>query len=256
MINSKNLGVLIGLSVLCSIVAQGRSLKNCTLDNKRPPYSLRDLGFPNNKDTSIFNTTTSSAIKVFNFDDNNTLDITSKQIKLIAKEESEDSYTLLVKIKGKLILSKKHIKGVSKVFLDNDYLAFSIFTYTDEDGNNQGNGYILNLNDNSVKSFSRQLENTCNPVIINNYVYFIDGLNLIKTDLSFKSQRNSKIIYLGQRKKKNFAYLDTYMICSLSKQDNTKLVIDFAPNKSTGKCKSYRGDVSVSSKVILLKESS
>jgi len=253
MINSKNLGIVMGLFVLYSVIVQGKSLKSNSLGNEYPLYSLGEFNFMNKKDTSTFDITNNSGVKVFDFDDNNTLNISSKQIKLIAKEESEGSYTLSVRIKGKLILSKKHIKGISKVFLDKDYLLFSIFTYTDEDGNNQGNGYLLNLNDNSIKFFPKQLENTCNPVIINNSVYFIDGLSLIKTDLNFKSQKSFKIEYLSQGKKKNFAYLDTYVICRLSKQDSMKLVIDFSPYKSMDKCKSYCGNIDASSKVILLK---
>ncbi len=253
MISNKKLGVIIGIFVLYSAVVQGNPLKNRFLNKNFPLCSLGAFDFLNGKDTSTFNLTNFSGIKVLDFDDNNTLNITSKGIKLIVKEESEDSYTLLVNIKGKLILSKKHIKGISKVFLDKDYLLFSIFTYVDEDGNNEGNGYILNLNNNSVKTFSKQLKNTCNPLIMNNYAYFIDGLSLIKTDLDFKSQSSFRITYLSKGKKKNFTYLDKYLICRLSKQDSTKLVIDFAPDKSLGKCRSYCGNVDASSKVILLK---
>ena len=253
MISNKKLVIVIGVFVLYSAVVQGNPLKNSFLTKKFPLCSLGAFDFLNGKDTSTFNLTNFSGIKVLDFDDNNTLNITSKGIKLIVKEESEDSYTLLVTIKGKLILSKKHIKGISKVFFDKDYLLFSIFTYVDEDGNNEGNGYILNLNNNSVKAFAKQLKNTCNPLIMSNYAYFIDGLSLIKTDLDFKSQSSFRITYLSKAKKKNLTYLDKYLICSLSKQDSTKLVIDFAPDKSLSKCRSYCGNVDASSKVILLK---
>jgi len=253
MTSNKKIGIIIGVLVLYSAVAQGSSLMNRALNKKLPLCSLGAFDLLNGKDTSTFNLTNSSGIKVFDFDDNNTLNISSKGIKLIVKEESEDSYTLLVNIKGKLILWKKHIKGISKVFLDKDYLLFSIFTYVDEDGNNEGNGYMLNLNNNSVKAFARQLKNTCNPLIMNNHVYFIDGLSLIKTDLDFKNQSIFKITYSSKSKKKSLTYLDKYLICRLSKQGNTKLVIDFAPDKSLDKCKSYCGDIDASSEVILLK---
>jgi hypothetical protein len=253
MISNKKLGIVMGLFVLYSTIVQGDSLKNRFLNKDFPPCSLGESNFLNSKDTSIFHLTNFNGIKILDFDDNNTLNITSKGIKLLVKEESEDSYTLLVKIKGKLILSKKHIKGISKVLLDKDYLLFSIFTYVDEDGNNEGNGYLLNLNNNSVKTFSKQLKNTCNPLIMNGYAYFIDGLNLLKTNLNFKIQNRFRILYLSKSKEKNFAYLDKYLICSLSKQGNAKLIIDFAPDKSLDKCKSYCGNVDAFSKVILLK---
>ncbi|RKR84485.1 hypothetical protein BDD43_4724 [Mucilaginibacter gracilis] len=253
MISSKKIGIILGLFVLYSAVAQGDKLSNGVLKSNSRLYLSSVSDFLKNKDTSTFNLTNYGGTKVLDFDDNNTINIISKGIKLIVKEESEDSYTLLVNIKGKLILSKKHIKGISKVFIDKDYLLFSIFTYVDEDGNNEGNGYILNLNNNSVKAFSRQLKNTCNPLIMNSYVYFIDGLSLIKTDLDFKSQKSFRITYLSTSKKKSLTYLDKYLICRLSKQDSTKLVIDFAPDKSLSKCKSYCGNVDASSKVILLK---
>jgi hypothetical protein len=241
-------------AILCllisSMILEARSLK-CRYVNYI--HSKDDLRPSNIKDTAIFNVTNSTGIKVFSFSDNNTLDIASKGIKLIVKEESEDTYTLLVNIKGKLILSKKHIKGISKVLLDKEYLLFSIFTYVDEDGNNEGNGYIINLNNKSVKTFAKQLKNTCNPLIMSNCAYFIDGLNLIKTDLDFKVQSNSKIEYLSKGKKKSYTYLDKYLISRLSRQDSTKLIIDFSPDKSSGKYKSYCGSIDATTKVILLK---
>jgi hypothetical protein len=31
------------------------------------------------------------------------------------------------------------------VYVDDNYILFSIYTYVDEDGNNEGYGYILNI---------------------------------------------------------------------------------------------------------------
>ena len=253
--------ILINIKLIVTIIIflfggkilQASPLKLGFRDIKSSLYALVRINGFNDKDTAVFNLTNSNGVKVFNFSNDNILNISSYGIKLIVKEESQDSYTLLVKIKNKLILSKKHIKGISKVYLDKNYLMFSIFTYVDEDGNNEGYGYFINLKNNLVKTFSKQLKNTCNPMIINKDVYFIDGLSLIMTDLDFKIKSDLKIVYSCKGKKNDFAYIDTYLICRLSKQDNTKLIIDFSPGKSLGKCKSYSGSLNVSSKVILLK---
>lgn len=248
--SKKKFSVLLWLFML-TIVAEANPCK--TYIQKKIPFPLfiGYLNYLNINDTTTFSLTNVNGIKILGFDNNNILYIGSKDIKLTVKEESEDSYTLIVRIKSKLVFTKKHIKGISKVFCDKDYLLFSIFTYTDEDGNNEGNGYVINLNNNSVKALSIKLSNTCNPIIIDKYAYFIDGLSLIRTNLDFKSQEIYKFIYSS--KKNVFTYLDMYSIRGLSTQDNKKLIISFSPDKFVGKFKSYCGNVNGSSKFIQLK---
>jgi hypothetical protein len=162
------------------LLIAGTILRAKSLDHK-----IADT-FPMAKDTAVFNQSSYGGLKTLSFNDNNVLNIASKGIVLTVKEESENTYTLLVRVKGKLILSKKHIKGISKALLDNEYLSFSVFTYVDEDGNNEGNGTIIKLSDNSIKSFPKLLKNTCNHLIMDGNIYFVDGLSLIKTDMDFK----------------------------------------------------------------------
>jgi hypothetical protein len=129
---------------------------------------------------------------------------------------------------------------------------FSLWTYSDEDGNNNGYGYIINLNNNIVKIFSKKLVNTCNPAFINNNFYFIDGLSLIKTDLDLNIKNNFKIVYKSKNKQ-DLTYLDTYLISGILKKDSSRLIINFSPERSYSKFKEYCGNIDVSSKVLLLK---
>ncbi|WP_342648639.1 hypothetical protein [Mucilaginibacter sp. CSA2-8R] len=206
----------------------------------------------NHKDISVFTVIRSAEVKPLSFNVDNTLLIASKGVKLTAKEDSEETYTLLVSIKGKLILTKKNIRGISKVFYDNDALLFSIFTYVDEDGNNEGNGYFINLKNQSVKIFNKKLKNTCNPLVLNESIYLVDGLNIVKTDLNFKVRNNLKVEYRTHSGAERYGYLDTYLINRLSKHSDGKLIIDFSPNKASAKIKSYGGTVNKASTVILL----
>jgi len=80
------------------------------------------------------------------------------------KEKAENSYTLSVISNGKKILISEHLQGISKMLIDQDYLLFVAYTYFDEDGNNEGNAYIVNLQNNLVEIFPKKLKNTCNPV--------------------------------------------------------------------------------------------
>ena len=133
---------------------------------------------------------------LLSFADNNTISINSKSVKLVVKDEAEESFTLSVKVKNKTIFIKKHLKGISQVLSQDNYLMFSIFTYADEDGNNEGYGYIIDITNNSVRMFSKKLVNTCIPKIIGNDVYFISGLNLLRTDLDLHVKNNYKGIYI------------------------------------------------------------
>ena len=245
--------IVLFLLTISNKMVQASFLDYKLRDTKSSQHTLSKFDGIIYKDTANFSLSKSEGIKVYNFNDNNTLTINSYGLKLIVKEESQDSYTLLVMRNNKLILSKKQIKGISKVFIGENHLLFSIFTYADEDGNNEGFGYTIDLNNNKVKVFSKHLKNTCNPIMMNNNFYFIDGLNFIKTDLDFKIKNNLKIVYFNKNKKKDFTYLDSYLISRLSKQDYTKLIIDFSPNKSKEKCNPYCGNVDSSSKVLLLK---
>ena len=83
-------------------------------------------------------------------------------------------------------------------------------------------------------------------------MYFVNGLNLIKTELDLKVKNSFKIEYLS--KNRSFDYLDTYQIKSLSRQLNGKLVIDFSSNKFTSKSNFYSGTLDNKSKLIVLKE--
>ncbi len=199
-----------------------------------------------NDTTSIFTVTSIKKDKLLSFDDNNTLVIKSQGIKMICKEAPGDNYNLSVSIKNKLILSKKGIKGITKVLCENGYLMFSIFTYTDEDGNNEGYGYVININNGLVKIYPQKLKNTCNPVILNNVVYLLSDGYLIKTNMEMHLSNTISISY----KSKPVSFLDSYMISGIIPVSKSLLMIEFMPDKSIEGRKSYSGIVGDFTKMI------
>ena len=231
--------------LLISELVQARQLRTKVENIKWTQPTLINI-----KDTSVFNLIKYNDSNLLTFNDKNIINLNSRGIKLIIKDESEDQFTLSMKVRNKTILTKKHIKGISKVLIEGDLLMFSLWNYTDEDGNNKGYGYVVDLHNNLVKRFSKELSNTCNPVFLNNNFYFLNGLTLIKTDSDFNITNNLKIVYLRKNKNK-FEYLDTYLISGLLKSDNNAVIINFSPKKSL-KDKSYRGTITPSCKVILL----
>jgi hypothetical protein len=239
------------ISTWCLLINSSQ-LSAITSGKIHPNYitSTGVLCASNYQDTTTFYVTRSSGIKTLSFNDHNTLNIAPKGVSLAVKEESEDLYALSVKLKGKQILFKQHLKGISKVLIDDEYLSFSTYSYVDEDGNNEGNGYIIDLKHNLVMVFRRKLKNTSNPLVLNNNFYFLDGLNLIETGLDLKIHRYLKIEYLS--KNKSYSYLDKYAISRLSQQDNGQLIIDFSEDRFVSKHRSYSGVVDIKSKVISL----
>ena len=186
------------------------------------------------------------------FDNNNNLFIPEKKVKILIKEETEDNYTITLYLKGRIILSKKNIKGISKVFYDQDFLGFSIFTYTDEDDNNQGLGYVVNLKNGRINHLSKKLSKTCNPVLIGNNIFFVDDLSLIKTDLNLKIINVLGIKYRNKNKEIELNSLDTYGIFSLSTLRSEYLLINYSPDKFHSNSNFYSGKIENSSRFIIL----
>ena len=242
------IGVVLGILMINLILITNTSKGNIERESSTKAAS----SIHNNQGTTNFYITRFSGIRLQTFNENNVLEIRSKKVKLIMKEKAENSYTLSIISNGKKTLLSEHLQGISKILVDQDYLLFVAYTYFDEDGNNEGNAYIVNLQNNLVGVFPKKLKNTCNPVIINNDVYFVHSLSLIKTALDLKIKNSFKIEYLS--KNRSFDYLDTYQIKSLSRQLNGELVIDFSSNKFASKSNFYSGTLDNKSKLIVLKE--
>jgi len=199
--------------------------------------------------TSVFKATGLKKDKLLSFDDNNTLTIKNPDIRMACKEAPGGKYNLSVTVKNKLIFTKNGIKGITKVLCQDGYLMFSLFTYSDEDGNNEGYGYVINTNNGSVKTFSQKLKNTCNPVVFNNGIYFVNNLTLLKTDMNMKL--NSMIVISYKSNNKRFT--DTYAISGITSISNS-LVIDFTSDRFKVKSKLYSGEVGSFTKFITLSQ--
>ena len=203
------------------------------------------------KDTAIFKGTTTDNHRILSFNSKNEINLPSSGLRLTMKETIGDSYTLTIKRANRIIFSRKGVKGISKVLKDKEHLLFSLFKYTDEDGNNEGIAFVVDLKTNSVKKFPSELKNTCNPIYIDSNFYLVDGLTLLRISSDLKLTSQIKIFYRNKRNLKDFSYLDSYMICSLSKGSADSLVIGFTANKNK-ECRGYSGIVNNDSKVVLL----
>jgi hypothetical protein len=171
---------------------------------------------------------------------------------LSAAAEDKGNYTLTVTLKGKTVLTKQHIKGVSKVLYQNGYLLFSVFSYlTPKGGENEGYGYVINTKDASVKSYPKRLHKTCNPVILNGEVYFVDGLSMVKTDLELHQKDNISIVYIT--KEKNMHFLATYMVFDLAQTSGNNLLVNFAPKNDVSLAKVFAGTIGKATTIIMLK---
>jgi len=202
-------------------------------------------------DTVIFTRSNVSGVKVLNFDDNNMINFSEKKLKMTVKEENDDKYMLFIELNNKIIMTKKHIASISKVWINQNYLAFSIFTYSDEDGNNEGQGYVIDLANGDIVTLPKKLKNTCNPIVSNSCIYFVNELSLIKTDMKCNILNTIYLAYIN-RIKPNYNYLDNYNICKIS-ISKAKLIIFFSPNKSKIQCQSYCGNINDLSKIIVMK---
>lgn len=204
------------------------------------------------KDTAIFELYKQTTNIPVNFNDNNEI-VFGNGVKIAAKESGEDNYRLEINHSGKLIFEKDSLQGVSKVLLSDDSLFFSIFTFSDEDGRNEGYAYIVNLKDNSAIHYPSVLKNTCNPIRYGEgYIFLSDG-ELIQTssDLMF----TNRIDLIDNRKHAAIKLnLDEYSIDGLSNSllsgDHFQML--FNPDRLSAKSKFYDGKITSNTGAILL----
>ncbi|EHQ29895.1 hypothetical protein [Mucilaginibacter paludis] len=185
------------------------------------------------------------------FDDDNILRF-KNGLTLKVTARGEDTYQLKITQGGKLIFKRDSIVNISKVLLSHDQLFFSLFTFFDEDGFNRGNGYIINLKNNSVLQYPAELANTCNPIAYNGNYYFVNELSLIRTTANLQPIDTIGISYRDATN--NAEYLDTYAIQGLAPAANQRdgFQIIFTPNKTSGQPKAYTGQISQKTTAIVL----
>jgi hypothetical protein len=170
------------------------------------------------------------------FGDNNTLNFAQGTIKMTRAQQPDGTYKLTVTKKGKLIFIKDQVKAFTKVVFEEKYLMFSVLTSLNKDGANEGFGYLVNTRDNTTESYPRKLKNTCNPALVKGTVFFVDNLNLIKTDVNLQPKGELLVGYAGRDARPT----NINAILGLSSIHN-QLLVDFTPNRSKTKSKTYTG---------------
>lgn len=200
-------------------------------------------------DSSIFKKQVATSSKLFILNDDGTLNIDSIGINISLKKNKNDKYDLQIYKNEKSIFSEKDVAGISKIFIHDKFLMFSIFSFFSEDGANEGNAIAYDYAKNEVRLNNTKLSNTCNPVLLNEQFYMIDNLRLIEADRNFNFIRDIPIHY----KANSADYLDTFLICSLNvgKKD---LLISFSSHKSLKPCAEYKGSIGFRSKKIILQD--
>jgi hypothetical protein len=236
----------------CNLVTKSDS-KNNSNRNKFLRAADRRKKEKKNVDTARLLPYRGTQNKPLGFDDNNSLSF-QNGVKINAVLMKDDSYSLKITRSAKIIFSIDSIKGVSKVLLDSNKLFFSVFYYVDEDGNNEGYSYIVDIDSNIILKYPVKLKNTCNPVVYKNCYFFLDSGKLIQTTLSLQYQHAVNINYCNS--KKNYEFLDTYSINGLSKYFDSKEIfqIIFTPDKSSTSAKTYEGEIFDSTKTIVLED--
>lgn len=207
----------------------------------------------NRIDTASFTSNFEKGVSLFALDDHRNIELNDKRISISLNENKKGSYDLVIKTDSTLIFGKKNIDGISKIFYDGTFLLFSMYTFHNEDGANEGVAVVMQMNGFRIRQYHEKLSNTCNPVVFNNKFYFVSDLNLIEADSSLNFSKSLSIKYQGANESDE--YLDTYQICGLSvTKQNSKLAIEFTPNKSDLNCRFYVGALRMKDSLILLKK--
>jgi hypothetical protein len=204
-------------------------------------------------DTAYFASNIGNGISLLALNDHRNIVLSNKQVSITLNENNEDSYDLEIKTDSTLIFERKDIEGISKVFYDGNFILFSMYTFFNEDGANEGIGVVIQMNGLKIKQYHEKLSNTCNPVLFNSRFYFVNDLNLIEADSSLNFIKSLPVQYWGTSESDK--YLDTYQICGLSvAKQNSKLLIEFTPNKSDLNCRFYEGALHSQDSLILLRK--
>jgi len=187
------------------------------------------------------------------FDDNNSLHFKGNiSLKAIASGDN-GGYLLTVK-KDDHIIFNEQVNGVTKVLLNSNKLFFATFTYVDEDGHNEGYGYIIDTQDGKVSKFRKKLSNTCNPILYKDGYVFYDGGQLIWTSFDMKTINSIPIIYHGR--KKDNTYFDEHSVNGLCpSNDGNSFQIIFTPNKLANQAMAYKGYITKNTAAIILRDS-
>src|SRR5690606_10275578 len=153
-------------------------------------------------DTTLFHKN-SSGTDLLTLDEHGHLALNNGQIIISLKEGLSDGiYDLSVMISDSLVFNRTGIEGISKIFFDNEWLLFTIYTFFSEDGTNTGEAVLLNRNKlNPLQLLKRSLTKTCNPVFYLGKFYFIDELSIIETDVKLANPRTLPLVFYTEENK-------------------------------------------------------
>lgn len=232
------------LNLSCSL-NNNSAKSDSTLSNKNN-LTAKETAFIA-ADSSIFKKQKATSSELFLLNEDGVLNIDSLSINISLKENEKDKYDLQIFKNGKSIFTEKDVEGISKIFINEQLLMFSIFSTFTEDGTNEGKAFAYDWAKNEILINKEKLTNTCNPVFLNGNFYLIDNLRLIQLDRNFNFIKATPVYF----KANSDDYLDSFLICSLN-TEKKELIINFSPQKSSLPCVGYKGYLSSFAKKIIL----